>query len=242
MEGQANIKHLPVDLVSINCVNPEESIKALKYSSKKLSFNNIYLFTDENITFEYETIKIEKLRSIKEYNNFILKLNDYINSDFVLIIQDDGHIVNPHLWDDNFLNYDYIGAPWPNNKKWRNRFSKLDKNISSNLIKNFSFNQVGNGGFSLRSKKFLQYSSEFSDTMGLAEDIFLCIYNYEKAINNGINFAPFKVAKNFSYEINLRKILKFSEVKNKKYNFNNHFGWHGKRFKNYEDLLNLKNL
>ena len=40
----------------------------------------------------------------------------------------------------------------------------------------------------------------------------------------------------------LRKILKFSEVKNKKYNFNTHFGWHGKRFKNYEDLLNLKNL
>ena len=46
MEGQANIKHLPVDLVSINCVNPEESIKALQYSSKQLSFNNIYLFTD----------------------------------------------------------------------------------------------------------------------------------------------------------------------------------------------------
>ena len=27
-------------------------------------------------------------------------MNDYINSDFVLIVQDDGHIVNPHLWDD----------------------------------------------------------------------------------------------------------------------------------------------
>ena len=65
MEGQANIKHLPVDLVSINCVNPEESIKALKYSSKKLSFNNIYLFTDENITFEYETIKIEITKNLR---------------------------------------------------------------------------------------------------------------------------------------------------------------------------------
>ena len=70
MEGQANIKHLPVDLVSINCVNPEESIKALQYSSKQLSFNNIYLFTDENITFEHEIIKIEKLRSIKNITTY----------------------------------------------------------------------------------------------------------------------------------------------------------------------------
>ena len=144
--------------------------------------------------------------------------------------------------DDKFLNYDYIGAPWPNNKRWKNRFLKLDKEIASNIIKNFSFNQVGNGGFSLRSKKFLEYSAQFSDTLGLPEDIFLCIYNYELAVKNGINFAPIQIAKNFSYEISLRKIVDYGEVKNKEYNFNKHFGWHGKRFKNYEKLLNLKNL
>ena len=26
------------------------------------------------------------------------------------------HIVNPEMWDKKFLNYDYIGAPWPSSK------------------------------------------------------------------------------------------------------------------------------
>ena len=42
-----------------------------------------------------------------------MTLKEYINSEHVLVIQDDGHIVNPDIWDDNFLDYDYIGAPWP---------------------------------------------------------------------------------------------------------------------------------
>ena len=34
------------------------------------------------------------------------------------MVQDiDGHIVNPHLWTNEFLKYDYIGAPWPKFKK-----------------------------------------------------------------------------------------------------------------------------
>ena len=171
-----------------------------------------------------------------------MNLNNYIESDFVLIIQDDGHIVNPYLWDNEFLNYDYIGAPWPNNKKWKDRFLKYDEKISSNIIRNFNLNNIGNGGFSLRSKKFLEYSADFSDTCGLAEDIFLCIYNYETAVSKGITFAPMKIAKKFSYETTLKKIIKYKEIENKNYNFNNHFGWHGKRFKNFEDLLTLKDL
>ena len=26
-----------------------------------------------------------------------------------------------------FLNFDYIGAPWPNDKKWKNRFKKIQQ-------------------------------------------------------------------------------------------------------------------
>ena len=54
----------------------------------------------------------------------------------MLIIQHDGFILNHKAWDNEFLNYDYIGAPvyWMGNK----------------LI------EVGNGGFSLRSKKLLK--------------------------------------------------------------------------------------
>lgn len=64
----------------------------------------------------------------------IKELNKYIETSYVLIIQYDGFILNPDAWTDEFLEYDYIGAPW-----WYTD----DCN-------------VGNGGFSLRSKKLLE--------------------------------------------------------------------------------------
>ena len=54
-----------------------------------------------------------KINNISEYNNFMLKIGEYIESDFALVVQDDGHIVNPNNWSDEFLAYDYIGAPCP---------------------------------------------------------------------------------------------------------------------------------
>ena len=124
MEGQINIKKLPIDLISINCVNPIESLKALNYCNNLFSFNNTILFSNQNFQTDINQVNISSLNSIKEYNNFVLSLNRYIESDFVLIIQDDGHIVNPKMWLDEYLEYDYIGAPWPNSRKWTSRFKK----------------------------------------------------------------------------------------------------------------------
>lgn len=42
----------------------------------------------------------------------IKELNKYIETDYVLIVQYDGFILNPKAWMDEFLEYDYIGAPW----------------------------------------------------------------------------------------------------------------------------------
>ena len=67
----------------------------------------------------------------------MLKIGEYIESDFALVVQDDGHIVNPNNWSDEFLAYDYIGAPWPSSRKWNKRWKgeNRDKIISS-LSKN----------------------------------------------------------------------------------------------------------
>lgn len=182
------------------------------------------------------------MNSIKEYNDFILNINPFIKSDFALIVQDDGHIVNPNKWSNEFLNFDYIGAPWPNNKKWKSRFKKkYNEEISDQIVQNINRNQVGNGGFSLRSKKFLEYSATFNDCNNIDEDIFLCIYNYEKSQNYGVKFPSFKIAKEFSYEMSMKKYINYHETKNKNFDVDKHFGWHGKRFKNYEALLDLKN-
>ena len=86
--------NLPVDLVTINCNNIEDGKKALEYSSKFIDFNNIYYFTDAEIEGNFEIIKINKIDHIRDYNNFILNLRDYIKSPYVLVIQDDGHVLN----------------------------------------------------------------------------------------------------------------------------------------------------
>lgn len=150
----------------------------------------------------------DQVKFIKEIDNeidynrfFVEKLNNIIFTDFVLNIQADGFIINPKLWSDNFLNYDYIGAPWP----WH-RF-------------------CGNGGFSLRSKKFLQLSSSIkydsfhNEYQCAPEDWFLCVKNRDFFIKNLIKFADIKTASNFSFE---------HPIGIKGEGLANSFGFHGK--------------
>lgn len=226
-----------VDIISVNSINPNESALAIQYCQRFFNFGRSILFTSVEGSAEgIEIINIKELNSIGEYSNFILRLNDYVDNDFVLVVQDDGHIVNPNLWDDNFLNYDYIGAPWPLEERWINGFPS---HISERMWRVLPKNRVGNGGFSLRSKKFLEYSSQFTDCGEYGEDEVLCQINYEKAIEYGINFAPFELAVKFSYENPLIELghpwgsyIDFDKTQ--------HFGWHGKNFRNTQTLLNIK--
>jgi len=131
-----------------------------------------------------------------------------------------------------------VGAPWPSSNKWRKRWKQANY---QDAYKNAKKNRVGNGGFSLRSKKFLNYSSQFSSCNGIAEDVFLCLVNYKNAIEHGIEFAPFEVAYKFSLEVSLKGKNYRKEKANSTFNTEDHFGWHGKRFSNKDYLLNLKN-
>ena len=110
-------KDLPIDLVIVNCLDQQEAVKTLNYCKRYFNFNNSILFSDKNTeNNKNQFIKIEKINNISEYNNFMLKIGEYIESDFALVVQDDGHIVNPNNWSDEFLAYDYIGAPWPSSE------------------------------------------------------------------------------------------------------------------------------
>lgn len=154
----------------------------------------------------FDKVKIiTEINNLLDYNIFCVeKLNGVIDTDFVLLVQSDGFILNPELWKDNFLNFDYIGAPWP----WHG--------------------VCGNGGFSLRSKKFLEVSStlkyiKYHPEYDLCpEDNFLCLSNYNRdfMINNGIKFADVETALDFSFE---HSIFNFPNKTIK-----NSFGFHGK--------------
>ena len=232
---------IPVDLVTINCNMVQEGVKALEYSTKYIEFNNVFLLSDQTISGNFDLISIKKIRDVEDYNNEILNLSKHIKSEYVLIIQHDGHVINHKKWDDLFLKFDYIGAPWPNSNKWNERWKYYPKEMEEKILKNLNLNRIGNGGFSLRSKKFLDYSRSYKEVDGAPEDIFLNILNFDKAFEYGIKYPDVKTAISFSYEIPLKGKNLEKEKRFHFYNKNNHFGWHGNKFINSNKLLNLKN-
>lgn len=196
-------KLLNIDLISINCVNPEQSVKALLYSSSQIEFGSIKLFAHykpDNLPDKIEFIQTEKLTH-DSINTFALKiLPKYINNEYMLSVQDDGFIINPHLWDDIFLDYDYIGAPWPVGLEWCSR------------------NRVGNGGFVLKSKRFMNLEETIPYT-NAHNDVLVTNTYYDYFTYHGCKYAPVDVAVKFSLE---------HAVPECEYNLNNTFGFHGK--------------
>ena len=113
--------------------------------------------------------------TLADYSNFIvLNLHEIIDTEYVLLCQADGYGRNIELWSDDFLDFDYVGAPFPTG-------------------------ETGNGGLSLRSKAFL----DACRTMGeptIAEDAYLCQSRRSELESMGIKFAPQDVAFRFSFE------------------------------------------
>lgn len=189
-----------VTLVIVDGVEPEKSVQVLEYSSKNIDFDDIKIISfrePENLTNNIIFHQIDKLDYIG-YNKFIIyELYKYINTNFVLLIQTDGFVVNPDAWMNEFYNYDYIGAPFP---LPLDSFSYRD--INGEIFR------VGNGGFSFRSKKLLQIPTvlklKWEPFHGFYnEDGFICGKNRQILIENGIKFAPLDVAKYFSREITI---------------------------------------
>ena len=70
---------------------------------KKNGIKNIKFFTSKSINIK-EVVKIPPLTSRYDYSKFILRdLYKYIDTEFVLISQWDGFILDFECWDDNFL-------------------------------------------------------------------------------------------------------------------------------------------
>lgn len=169
------------------------SILAIDRCMSMVEFGQVKILSCIENTHKYaECIKIPEVTK-EGYNRFFVEeLADYISTDFCLTVQHDGFIVDPTRWNISFTKYDYIGAPWPD----------------STYI-----NPVGNGGFSIRSKKFLDISSTLTynpniqfqphiaaGVIATSEDWFLCVHNYYYMIEQGIKFPNKILASQFSME------------------------------------------
>ena len=119
--------------------------------------------------------------SRERYSKFcVFDLPKLVTEDHFMIIHTDGFPVNPHKWSDQFLHYDYIGAPWPSNMCPK---------------------PVGNGGFCIRSKRFALWCAEQGELTHENEDVHICQHLHDKAVAAGFRFAPIEIAAGFSLEI-----------------------------------------
>jgi hypothetical protein len=123
--------------------------------------------------------------------SFVQQTNRYITGDFCLNVQHDSTIIDSSKWDNRFLDYDYIGAPWPMN------IIQASDMVAGRLEE--IPNVVGNGGFSLRTRKFVEESAKLG-WEHKNEDLNICIFNYQRMVDAGIKFAPPQLAAQFSVE------------------------------------------
>lgn len=187
-----------VTLLGIDCVNVERLQAAMDVCQKNIQFGAVKLLTSLP-TDDKHLVKIAHIGDVQEYSKFCAgELIKRVDTDYVLVVQYDGFILNPDSWTDEFLKYDYIGAPWLV-ADW----SVRDFNFPINLL---GTKVVGNGGFSLRSKKFLEVSAKLVGEGKIPqihpEDVSLCVWHKDLLDTEGISIAPPELAQRFSIEGN----------------------------------------
>jgi hypothetical protein len=151
---------------------------------QQADFAKILLLSDErpppDADKAIEWRQIERLSSRADYSRFMLReLAGYVATSHALCVQWDGFVIDGAAWDLRFLDYDYIGAVWPQFDDGQN---------------------VGNGGFSLRSRRLLEACKDLPFDGSLPEDIVigrLCRRDLEQ---RGLRFAPESIARHFAYE------------------------------------------
>jgi hypothetical protein len=211
-----------VTLIAVSSVELESTLLALSISSHEIQFGATKLITSEHIHSRLPSLEVVKIPpiGILGYNKFMIEsLHEYVDTNFCLVIQADGFVLNASRWNPEFLNYDYSGAPWCQNLPLKR------SDIGLSYI-DMGKNCVGNGGFSLRSKKLLLEVSKIKYEphryIPEAEDMVICHHHFDQLVDAGIKFAPPTLAASFSVE---------TEEASYGYSPTSSFGFHGKKLR-----------
>ena len=209
-----------VTLLAATSIDIDQTQLAMRISLQNISFGAAKLLSSSPPKKKYSDIERVSIPPMNflDYSRLIIEdLHKYFETSHCLIVQADSFVVNSDLWKDEFLEFDYIAAPWSD---------KIQ--VNPNLVLNMKENVVGNGGFSLRSHKLAKTTSKINfKSLKFpikSEDVVICHYLYKKMIEKGIRFAPPKLAAQFSME-NVNHLYG--------QDVNSVFGFHGKHLRDY---------
>jgi hypothetical protein len=161
--------------------------RAMEESLARVPFKHAMVFSDQDFLPGAKHVKIEH-GNMESYCNLLLKgMLEHVETEFVIFQQWDAMIHDGSKWQDYFLLNDYIGATWP----WRPHGQN-----------------VGNGGFSLRSRRLLEALQAphiqlvpTDPEHGIQEDNYIAIKHRPWLEQQGIRFALAPVANQFSIEL-----------------------------------------
>ncbi len=136
----------------------------------------------------------ESIKSIDDWNKAVIfDLWKYVDTPYCMLVHADGYVINPSCWTDEFLEYDYVGSPWPlptDEYSYRDYYGNIQR--------------VGNS-VSLRSWDMLYapfdmqlpWREYYGNTN---EDGYLAVHNRHALEGRGLKFAPLELAVHFGKE------------------------------------------
>jgi len=186
-----------VSLVIVDTGTYRLALQAVHHSTQQFAFDDVLIFSDNPSAWDGRPVQlIPKIEDLHGYTEFmIFKLPAFIRTDFFIVIQWDGFILQGDQFSPHFYHYDYIGAPWV----WCSEF------------------RVGNGGFSWRSRKLANAVLDLSTKQREVflrerpdEDVWICRTNRTRLEENySIRFGGPEIAGHFSLEHGTRPFPTF---------------------------------
>lgn len=172
-----------VTLISATSINIEATLQAIEECQRHVRFAACKLLTHEQPARTVQGVEViftQRLVTAELYSRLVLNdLADHVDTSHCLVMQWDGYVVNPDRWSAQFLDYDYIGASWPQFTDGRD---------------------VGNGGFSLRSRRLLEACRSAGFTPSHPEDLAIARHNRGWLEAQGLRFAPRALVDDFAAE------------------------------------------
>lgn len=177
-----------VTLVMVETRNHELAKLAIADCLKVIDFGDLVIVTDKPSEFaEFDHLK-PQIKVVEDWpdklgwsRSWWFDVPPMLRTRQTLNIQWDSWVWDTTMWTDDYLKYDYIGAPW---------WYKDGKN-------------VGNGGFCLKSSRMARYIYDRRDQFPVEtslDDDLLCRKYRPKLEDAGFVWAPEPLAHDFAFE------------------------------------------
>ena len=189
-----------VTLVMVETLCHDLARLSVKDCMAKAKFGEVLVCTDMDLEITGTTwVQVENWPSKLGWSEYLwYGVPQHVKTKQALLIQWDSGICQPEKWRDEFMDYDHIGAPW-----WWHP-TGMD---------------VGNTGFSLRSKRLMDFLVQHKDAFPVSdpEDVALSQHYRADLEKAGFKWPDYDTADLFAFECSAPSVTQ------------GHFGYHAMR-------------